>query len=410
MLNFREYLVEAPGKNLHLEHIEDEILNNGVDGGRAAIRFIQSLRDMFAGTAKTPVNMSVKWDGAPAIFAGTDPSDGQFFVAKKSVFNKNPILYKKKSDIDVGGYLGEAFTTALDELSKLGIKGVLQGDLLYLKSTLGEDIPDHWTFQPNTITYAVPKDSSIGKLISKSKMGIVWHTTYTVVGEGNTLEDMQASFGEVQPLKKVFSVWHTDASYKDLSGTVKFTGAETISITKDLSEAGKVFRKVNSNKISEWSKLQDSLPVSALWKTYQNSLIRGNVLTNRNPRKMIAEYFKFVHEAFVKITATKKTEKSKQQWMGRKESFFKELRRHTSNMVAVSEFMMHIVNAKMKILNKLNSIKQLGISTFVKTDKGFKVTSPEGYVVADSSQRAVKLVDRMEFSFNNFTAMKNWDK
>ena len=125
MLNFRDYLVEAPGKNLHLEHIEDEILNNGVEGGRAAIRFIQSLRDMLAGTSTSKVNMTVKWDGAPAIFAGIDPSDGQFFVAKKSVFNKNPILYKKQSDIDVGGYLGEAFSTALSEFSKLGIKGVL---------------------------------------------------------------------------------------------------------------------------------------------------------------------------------------------------------------------------------------------------------------------------------------------
>ena len=126
MLNFREYLVEAPGKNLHLEHIEDEILNNGVEGGRAAINFIQSLRDMLAGTSKTSVNMSVKWDGAPAIFAGIDPSDGQFFGAKKSVFNKDPILYKKESDIDLQGYLGEMFKVALAEFSKLGIKNVIQ--------------------------------------------------------------------------------------------------------------------------------------------------------------------------------------------------------------------------------------------------------------------------------------------
>ena len=404
MLNFRDYLVEAPGKNLHLEHIEDEILNNGIEGGRAAIRFIQSLRDMLAGESKTSVNMSVKWDGAPAIFAGTDPSDGQFFVAKKSVFNKNPILYKKQSDIDVGGYLGEVFKTALSELSKLGITGVIQGDLLYIKSTLESDIADHWTFQPNTIVYAVPKDSDIGKKIAKSKIGIVWHTSYS----GDSLEEMTASFGNVPPLKTVSTVWHADAKYKDLSGTVKFTQAETVSVTKDLSEAGKTFQKINSKKIVEWSSLQETLPVSAHWKTYQNSLIRGNAQVN--PRMMVAGYFKFVHEAFLKITATKRSEKAKKQWTQRKEEFFKELRRHTSNMVAVSEFMINIVNAKNKILEKLNSIKQLGMSTFIKTKDGFKVTSPEGYVVADSNQRAVKLVDRLEFSYNNFTAIKNWDK
>jgi len=403
MIRFQEYLTEAAGKNLHLELIEDEILNDGIHGGRASINFIQSLRDMLAGTAKTSVNVSTKWDGAPAIFAGTDPSDGQFFVAKKSVFNKNPILYKKESDIDVTGDLGAKFKVALKEFSKLDIKGVLQGDLLY--TSLGTAIPDHWTFQPNTIMYAVPTDSDIGKKISKSKIGIVWHTTYS----GDTLEGMTASFGVDQPLKRVASVWHTDADFKDVSGSAKMTAAETTKVTGDLSEAGQSFRKINSKKIGEWNPLQNTLPASAQWKTYQNSLIKNQVKF-RGGRMQVADYFKFVHEAFLKITATKKTEKTKKDWMKRKEMYFKELRNQTRNMVAVTEFMGHIVNAKMKIIDKLNSIKQLGISTFVKTADGFKVTTPEGYVVADSTQKAVKLVDRLEFSFNNFTAQKNWDK
>ena len=405
MIRFQEYLTEAAGKNLHLEHIEDEILNDGINGGRASINFIQSLRDMLAGAAKTPVNVSTKWDGAPAIFAGTDPSDGQFFVAKKSVFNKNPILYKKESDIDLSGDLGDKFKVALSEFSKLGIKGVLQGDLLYTKSTLENAVPDHWTFQPNTIMYAVPVDSDIGKKISKSKIGIVWHTTYS----GDTLEDMTASFGVDQPLKRVSSVWHTDASYKDVSGTAKMTAAETTKITGDLSEAGKTFQKINSTKMGEWSPLQNTLPASAQWKTYQNSLIK-NRTPFRGGNYQVSDYFKFVDDAFTKITATKKTQKSKDQWNERKQQYYKELRKHTRNLVAVTKFMGHIVDAKLKILDKLNSIKQLGMSTFVKTTDGFKVTTPEGYVVADSTQKAVKLVDRLEFSFNNFTAQKNWDK
>jgi len=405
MIRFQEYLTEAAGKNLHLEHIEDEILDNGINGGRAAINFIQSLRDMLAGSAKTSVNVSTKWDGAPAIFAGIDPSDGQFFVAKKSVFNKNPILYKKESDIDLSGDLGDKFKVALSEFSKLGIKGVIQGDLLYTKSTLESSMKDHWTFQPNTIMYAVPKDSDIGTKISKSKIGIVWHTTYT----GDTLEDMTASFGMSQPLKRVSTVWHTDAEYKDVSGSAKMTSAETTKVTGDLSEAGKVFKKINSKKMGEWNPLQNTLPASAQWKTYQNSLIR-NQTKFRGGNYQVSDYFKFVDGAFAKITATKKTQKSKDQWNERKQQYYKELRKHTRNLVAVTEFMGHIVNAKTKILDKLNSIKQLGISTFVKTADGFKVTTPEGYVVADSTQKAVKLVDRLEFSFNNFTAQKNWDK
>ena len=405
MIRFQEYLTEAAGKNLHLEHIEDEILNHGITGGRAAINFIQSLRDTLAGNAKISVNVSTKWDGAPAIFAGVDPSDGQFFVAKKSVFNKDPILYKKESDIDLSGDLGDKFKVALSEFSKLGIKGVIQGDLLYTKSTLESSMKDHWTFQPNTIMYAVPKDSDIGTKISKSKIGIVWHTTYT----GDTLEDMTASFGMSQPLKRVSTVWHTDAEYKDVSGSAKMTSAETTKVTQDLSEAGKTFRKINSKKMGEWNPLQNTLPASAQWKTYQNSLIR-NQTKFRGGNYQVSDYFKFVDGAFAKITATKKTQKSKDQWNERKQQYYKELRKHTRNLVAVTEFMGHIVNAKTKILSKLNSIKQLGISTFVKTAYGFKVTTPEGYVVADSTQKAVKLVDRLEFSFNNFTAQKNWDK
>jgi hypothetical protein len=220
---------------------------------------------------------------------------------------------------------------------------------------------------------------------------------------------MTASYGVDQPLKRVASVWHTDAEFKDVSGSAKMTASETTKVTGDLSEAGGTLRKINSKKMGEWNPLQNTLPASAQWKTYQNSLIK-NQTKFRGGRMQVADYFKFVHEAFLKITATKKTEKTKKEWTKRKEMFFKELRNHTRNMVAVTEFMGHIVNAKMKIIDKLNSIKQLGMSTFVKTSDGFKVTTPEGYVVADSTQKAVKLVDRLEFSFNNFTAQKNWDK
>ena len=134
MINFLNFLTEdKAGKNLHLEHIEDEIINFGVDGGRAAINFIRSLRDMLAGASRSSVNMTVKWDGAPAIFAGTDPSDGKFFVAKKSVFNATPKLYKTNEEIDedLKGALNSKFKVALAEFPKLGIKGVLQGDLMF---------------------------------------------------------------------------------------------------------------------------------------------------------------------------------------------------------------------------------------------------------------------------------------
>jgi len=161
------------GKNLHLEHIEDEILNYGVDGGRASINFIQSLRDMFAGATRSSINMTVKWDGAPAIFAGVDPEDNKFFVGKKSVFNVEPQLYKTNADIDkyTSGDLNAKFKVALEEFPKLGIKGVIQGDLMFTNDVGTQKIDgiDYYTFQPNTIVYAAAKDSDLGKQINTGK-------------------------------------------------------------------------------------------------------------------------------------------------------------------------------------------------------------------------------------------------
>jgi len=273
------------GKNLHLEHLEDEIINYGIDGGRAALNFLQSLRDMMAGSSRSSVNMTVKWDGAPAIFAGIDPEDDKFFVAKKSVFNVSPKLYKtnKEIDDDLSGALNSKFKIALSEFSKLGIKGVLQGDLMFTDDVGKDTIDDtkYYTFQPNTIIYAVPIDSKFGKIINKAKIGIVWHTTYS----GDTLQDMKASFGvNISGLKKTSSVWMDDATYKDTTGKSTFTANETAKITDVLSQVGKTFHKINSGSLKKFIDLQESMTgaiAGASLKTYNNSKVRaGEIISN----------------------------------------------------------------------------------------------------------------------------------
>jgi hypothetical protein len=254
MISFSEMILEdKANKNLHLEHAEDLILDHGVDGGRAALNFLRSLRDMLSGSARSSVNITEKWDGAPAIFAGIEPETGDFFVAKKSVFNVSPKLYKtaKEIDDDLSGALNEKFKVALKEFSKLGIKGVLQGDLMFTSDVETETIDGvkYYTFQPNTIVYAVPVDSDLGKTINKAKVGIVWHTTYT----GDTLQGMTASFGaDISGLKKPSSVWMDDATYKDVSGKATFTAKETETITAILSQVGKTFNKINANGLRKF--------------------------------------------------------------------------------------------------------------------------------------------------------------
>ena len=414
MISFAETLTEDKGgKNLHLEHLEDEIINYGVTGGRAAINFLRSLRDMLAGASRSSVNMTVKWDGAPAIFAGIDPEDGKFFVAKKSVFNVSPKLYKTDAEIDadVSGALVSKFKIALKEFSKLGIKGVLQGDLMFTDDvdTTTIDGEKYYTFQPNTIVYAVPVDSKLGNIIKKAKIGIVWHTTYS----GKALQDMKASFGaNISSLSKSSSVWMDDASYRDVSGRATFNAKETDKITAILSQTGKTFQRINAPMLTKFLRLQDSLTgalAGASLKTYNNSKVRAGQKIS-NPKQHAQGYVKWVEMSVQKQIDKVKSPAGKAKYTKIQKEYMREFSKHTNNLVMVITFQNLLLDAKMQIVNKLNSVKGL-TDTFIKTSNGFKVTNPEGYVAIDRvSGNAVKLVDRMEFSFNNFTAIKAWDK
>ena len=414
MISFNEILLEDKGgKNLHLEHLEDEILNYGVDGGRAALNFLRSLRDMLAGASRSSVNMTVKWDGAPAIFAGVDPEDGKFFVAKKSVFNVNPKLYKSKGEIDadLSGTLNAKFKVALAEFSKLGIEGVLQGDLMFTDDVETSKIDgiSYYTFQPNTIVYAVPTDSKLGSIIRKAKIGIVWHTTYS----GDKLQDMTAKFGaNISSLSKPSSVWMDDATYKDVAGRATFTEKETESITKILSQVGKTFQKVNANGLRKFLTVQNGMTgaiAGASLKTYNNSKVRAGEKIS-NPRAHAQGYEKWVIDSIQSQIDKVKSPAGKSKYENMQKEYVREVKKHTNNLVQIITFQNLLVDAKMQIVKKLNSVKGL-TDTFIKTSNGFKVTNPEGYVAIDRvSGGAVKLVDRMEFSFNNFTAIKAWDK
>ena len=414
MKTFSELLTEDKGgKNLHLEHIEDEILNYGIDGGRASINFIQSLRDMLSGSSRSSTNMTVKWDGAPAIFAGIDPEDGKFFVAKKSVFNVSPKLYKTDAEIDadLSGDLNAKFKVALAELSKLGIKGVLQGDLMYTDDISKETIEgvSYYTFQPNTIVYAVPVDSDLGRVMNKSKIGVVWHTTYT----GSALQDMKASFGaDISKLSKPSSVWMDDATYKDVSGRATFTQKETDAVTKILSQTGKTFQRINSPLLKQFLNLQNSLTGTlsgASLKTYNNSKVRAGEII-KNPKQHAAGYIKWVENSIQKQIDKVKSDKGKEKYKNMQKEYVRDFKKHVNNLTQIITFQYLLVDAKMQIVKKLNSVKG-PTDTFIRTPNGYKVTNPEGYVAIDRvGGKAVKLVDRMEFSFNNFTAIKAWDK
>ena len=409
MLNLKEYIKED--KNTHMEHVEDLLLDGGVDGARKAINFLRDLRDMLAGHSKTKVTATVKWDGAPAIFCGIDPRDGKFFVAKKGVFNKEPKVYKtaKEIDADTSGDLASKLKVALTELSKLGIKsGVYQGDLMFTDDLKQETIDneDYITFHPNTIVYAVPMESDLGRSIRRAKMGVVWHTTYT----GNSFETMKASFGQsiVQHMKHIPSVWMDDANYKDYSGTATFTEAETKEVTVILSKAGTLFASMKAETLNGISGDADLLMAV---KTFGNAKIRKGEKID-NPTQHVKDLFNWIYDRYQKEIDIKKTEKGKSVQEEKRKKILAFFANHQQNEISkIFELANYIVLAKNLIINKMNQAGH--ISTFIKTTNGFKVTGVEGFVAIDHlSGGAVKIVDRMEFSKSNFSAdvIKGWQR
>ena len=407
MKTFKQYLTEAKeGKNLHLEHLEDEVLNNGINGTRAAINFLQSLRDMLAGNAKSSVNVTVKWDGAPAIFAGINPENDKFFVGTKGVFNATPKVNYTDADIDANHSapgLNSKLKIALKYLPKLGITDVLQGDMMFTQDDLSTETIDgksYLTFQPNTIVYAVPKESS--DKIKKAKMGIVWHTTYS----GDTLQSMRASFNtNIKGLTKTNDVWFTDADYKDTSGTINFNKAETSTITSVLSQAGKTFSKFNSQFTKQLMSRQD---VVLLIKTFNNVKVReGQKISNTS--KHSQELIKYVGVKMQKNIDSVKTLKTKEAKQKIKDEVIRFLSSHKKDLQTIFDMQNLLTDAKNMIIRKLEKARGV-MDTFIRTDNGYRVTAPEGFVAIDQMGDAVKLVDRLEFSQANFTAAKNWAK
>ena len=391
-----------------MTHIEDMVIDGGVDGTRAAINALRDLRDMLGGHSNDTKAVTVKWDGAPAVFAGIDPEDGEFFVAKKGIFNKNPKVYKSHADIiaDTSGDLSAKLVVAFDELKKVGIKkGVYQGDIMFTKSDLKKETIDgvkYITFHPNTIVYAIPvKDA---KEVLAAKIGVVWHTKYT----GTSFENMNASFGvKLSEFKKTKTVWQKSADLPDMSGVATLTKKETDEITKHISNAGKIFNKIKSDVLKDVS---TSKEINLFINTFRNTKVRAQVEIS-NTNKYVQELIDWIHARYDKEIDKLKTDKGKARKNAKKIAaleFFSGSNK--KNLKLMFDMQNELVNAKRKLIVHLNKVDS--INTFVKTKNGFKVTGAEGFVAIDHlTNGAVKIVDRMEFSHNNFSKniIKGWE-
>ena len=147
---------------LHIEHIEDTVLN----GDLSALNLLENSS-----------NLTAKIDGSPSIVWGTDPADNLFFVGTKSVFNKK-LVKRCKSYGDVNKYykgeLADILTQCFRYLPNDG--NIYQGDFIGLGG-LSE-------YNPNTITYTFDN-------VIREDIIIAPHTTY--VGNSKDLREHKVS-------------------------------------------------------------------------------------------------------------------------------------------------------------------------------------------------------------------------
>jgi hypothetical protein len=388
-------------KNTHLEHLEDLIFNKGYTGAEEALNYIDSLRHMLAEGTGTTTKLTVKWDGSPAIICGIDPEDSKFFVGTKAVFSKGEPKRGKTARQIQEWYgdqpeLAEILTNALKYLSKLNIGGVVQGDLLFTPGKVTKvEVNDElcYVFTPNTITYAVPVDSHLGQRIAQAKLGIIFHTTYS---GGDTIDTMSAQFGvNVASFTQTRDVWFDDATYKDYTGVASLTPSENAKIQKYLAATAKTMQKIGPQRFDII--LQDK-EFARMVKPFINKMIRSGSHAVE-PTQFLQQFIQHYNDEMMKgiddptsrVAQNRVAKiKTKEQWIAD----------NSNNLVGILATYKRVVELKGMLLHKLSQVE--GIGTFQKTNDGYKVTAPEGFVAIGHDGGAVKLVDRLTFSRTNF--------
>jgi hypothetical protein len=394
-------------KRTHLEHIEDIIITDGFEGGKAVIEYFRGLLLTLKGTSSEAMSVSVKWDGAPALVCGIHPETGKFFVATKSAFaQKSKVNYTKKDIANNHGTddLGQKLLKCLVHLRKLNIQGVVQGDLLFTDDDIVRknfnNVP-HITFTPNTITYAVPEDSDIGRQIDTAKVGIIFHTTYN----GETLADMTASGGaDVSSFAKNNDVFFDNASYKDVSGSANFTDQETSQFYNSIEKLELLLNNVPRDLISLLGQNNDFVP---MFQMYINAMVKqGQLPTNVN--QFLQGFKKFYADRMQQQISGLKAQKALQLRQDKMKQMPVFIARVKKPLQAMLTFYKAVQSMKMFILKKMNQAMTIG--SFQQTDSGLEVTEPEGFVAVDKSGNAVKLVDRLGFSRRNLTTISKFKK
>ena len=391
---------EQEGVLKHLTHLEELVLTSKKQGLDIATQFLKELYAVLKGKTDSKTFVSIKIDGAPAVTAGINPENNNFFVGTKSIGNVNPKINYTDEDIDKNhGHapgLVKKLKLALKYLPSVIKDGVYQGDFLFDQQDLksqnidGEDLI---LFKPNTITYAVEQHSAFGQRILNSKIGIIFHTKYS----GHNLQNLKKSSDvSVSEFNQTQDVFVDDAKFKDISGLATFTKDESEKFETIIDSCETAGNRIN------WEQIPETIYTNL--NIFINSLIRQGRFVQK-PQDEYNNFVQWVNEKGMKAVDQLKTEKGKQKKQQALNEFVAAIEQNQKDVLNLFNLSKKLEQAKMMFVSKYNSaIKTKQFLT--QPDGSLKVTAPEGYVAVDNLGNMTKFVDRLSFSAANFAISK----
>tara|TARA_X000000368_G_scaffold42941_1_gene30957 strand:+ start:2448 stop:3659 length:1212 start_codon:yes stop_codon:yes gene_type:complete len=395
-------------KNTHLEHLEDSILLDGKEGATDAFVFLDELAKTFSAGGNNNLKITTKWDGAPAVFCGTYPGTNRFFVGSKSIFNKDAKINFTHSDVDAyhGGSPGLAtkLKDCLTYLPDLGIKGIAQGDLLFTddKEKKKIDGQDCLIFQPNTITYCIPSEDELYEKALKAKLGIVFHTSYS----GSTIQGLKASFGyNVNQLNNSKDVLVLSAETEQLGNDILLDSSEKNELVSIRTKSASLVAGTFLDTMAEHNAGKDQLAVGTRLKIFFNKYVREGKKMGSSVT-VVKEFKKYFEDECRKAADKLKSPKGKAGKLAKLYDGQDLIKKHESDLTKTIDLYKNLQLAKEMFIRKLEKGERFG--TYLRTENGYKITAPEGYVAIQEGSKAVKLVDRLTFSVANFNVEKNW--
>lgn len=345
---------------------------------------------------------------SPAVFFGN--SSKGFFVASKGIFNKTPKINYTETDIETNhsGGLADTLKVALQWLKKVvpNTKDkVYQGDILFTKDTIkhfqhnGKDLIG---FHPNTIIYTVEKDSDIGKTIQNSEIGLAVHTEY----EWN---------GEDPSTLKVSRFGISDDIFKDNSKVFIIDTISNLNPKQPLQFSSEQYDKINSTlkqieKLAAtvtWAIFDQDAQLGQYLETFVNTYIRANK-PYPSPDEMTEQFFDWIEQKVADEKGKLKTEKGKAR-VDQRYASVRDLKKDSIQIETMMKIFKLFSEVKLMIIRKLNEMSLY--NNFVMKSNGDLVgTGEEGFVITQTNAKGAKLVDRFEFSKNNFASdiVKSW--